>query len=176
MKNKHLVYLSLSMLLISAGFLAAENRYPVAVAGVTLETPVPFSQSSSIGLDAYSAFYPAGAKPGAKEFEITFVFFSVQMQGDTGFSGREMLDYARSIFLGMGRPANESKTRVLAGKETKGDIDSTSIPHPAQLEIYLLSLTDGRKLALAFKASAAMDKSQAEKIIAAAAQTFAEIK
>jgi len=175
-KNKNHVFLFLAILFASAGFLAAGNSYPVTVEGVTLQTPAPFSPSSSIGLDAYSCLYPAGANPGGEEFEITFVFFSTQMQSETGFNTREMHDYARSTFLGLGRPAKESKTRMFAGREVKGDVDATSIPRPAHCQSYLLSLADGRKLALAFKASAAMDKALAETIIAAAAASFAEKK
>jgi hypothetical protein len=175
-KNKNQGCLFLAMLLISSSLLLAYSSYPVAVEGVALMTPMPFSKASSIGLDAYSCLYPAGAKLGSEEFEIAFIFFSTQMQSETGFSDREMLDYARSTFLGLGLPAKESKTRVFAGKEVKGDMDATSIPRPARLEIYLLPLADGRKLALAFKASAAMDKALAEKIIAAAAASFAEKK
>ncbi|HUU06532.1 MAG TPA: hypothetical protein VMZ49_11725 [Patescibacteria group bacterium] len=176
MKNKNQIFLFLAILFAGAGFLAAASNYTVTAEGVTLQTPVPFSPSSSIGLDAYSCLYPAGAKLGSEEFEITFVFFSTQMQSDTGFSDREMLDYARSTFLGLGMPAKENKTRMFAGKEVKGDVDATSIPHPAICESYLLSLADGRKLVLAFKASASMDKALAETIIAAAIASFAEKK
>ena len=98
------------------------------------------------------------------------------MQSETGFSAREMHDYARSTFLGLGMPAKENKTRMFAGKEVKGDVAATSIPRPAICESYLLSLADGRKLVLAFKASSSMDKALAETIIAAAAASFAEKK
>ena len=174
MKNKNQIFLFLAILFAGAGFLAAGSSTPVTVEGVTLQTPVPFSPGISIGLDAYSCLYPAGAKTGGEEFEITFVFFSTQMQGETGFSDREMHDYARSTFLGLGMPAKENKTRMFAGKEVKGDVAATSIPRPAHCESYLLSLADGRKLVLAFKASESMDKALAETIIAAAAASFAE--
>ena len=133
MKNKNQVFLFLAILFTAAGFLAAGDSTPVTVEGVTLQTPVPFSPGSSIGLDAYSCLYPAGAKPGSEEFEITFVFFSAQMQDETGFSEREMHDYARSTFLGLGMPAKENKTRMFAGKEVKGDVAATSIPRAGRL-------------------------------------------
>jgi hypothetical protein len=155
---------------------ATDGSQVVAVEGVIFTTPLPFSEARAIGLDAYACLYPAGAKLGSEEFEIAFVFFSSQMQSETGFSEREMFDYARSTFLGLGLPAKESKKRIFAGKEIKGDMDATSIPRPGLWESYLLSLADGRKLVLAFKAAATMDKTLVEKIIATAAETFAEKK
>jgi hypothetical protein len=178
LKNRKQACLFLTMLWIGSSFLAADSVHldVVAIAGVTLLTPVPFSQATSIGLDAYSSLYPAAAKPGSEAFEIALVFFSAQMQSETGFSEREMHNYARSTFLALGTPPETSKTRKFAGKEIKGNVDATSIPRPARWESYLLSLADGRKLVLAFKASAAMDKSLAEQIIVAAAASFTEIK
>jgi hypothetical protein len=173
---KNRSYLFPALLFATATSLVVESRFPVTVAGVTLQTPVPFSQGSSIGLDAYSCLYPAAAKMGSGEFEIVFVFFSPQMQSETGFSDREMLDYARSTFLGLGMPAEGSKSREFAGKEVKGDIDATAIPKPARWESYLLSLADSRKLVLAFKASSTFDKDLAEKIISASASSFSEKK
>jgi hypothetical protein len=155
---------------------ATDGSPVVAVEGVIFTTPLPFSEAAAIGLDAYACLYPAGSKLGSEEFAIVFVFFSTQMQSETGFSDREMLDYARSTFLGLGLPAKENKKRIFAGREIKGAMDATAIPRPGLWESYLLSLADGRKLVLAFKAAATMDKAQAEKIIATAAQSFAEKK
>jgi hypothetical protein len=155
---------------------ATDGSQVVSLEGVIFTTPMPFSEAAAIGLDAYACLYPAGSKLGSEEFEIAFVFFSTQMQSETGFSDREMHDYARSTFLGLGLPAKESKKRIFAGKEIKGDRDATSIPRPGFWESYLLSLADGRKLVLAFKAAATLDKTLAEKIIAAAAQSFVEKK
>ncbi|MBE0664570.1 MAG: hypothetical protein IH584_02020, partial [Candidatus Aminicenantes bacterium] len=51
MKTKNQIFLFLAILFAGAGFLAAGSSYPVISEGVTLQTPVPFSDAVSIGLD-----------------------------------------------------------------------------------------------------------------------------
>jgi hypothetical protein len=82
----------------------------------------------------------------------------------------------KATFLGATTPATKSVERSFLGRKVVGEAQSTSIPKKGELELYLIPLSDGDKLAIAFTRDAAFAKEKADSIISAVAQSLKEIK
>lgn len=154
--------------------LRAESPPTVSLFGVTLQTEVQFSAPQKVGLDAFSLVYPAAAKPDAVGLEIILVRMDAEMQQQMGGADRELLEYGKTVFLGITGKPKESIMRQFAGKPVKGELHESAIPRPSRAEIYLISLKNGAKLMISFRSFAKMKAGEAEGITSQAAKTFKE--
>jgi hypothetical protein len=108
--------------------------------------------------------------------EITLVSVPKDMQESMGNKDADILSYVKATFLASTLPATKSVERSFLGRKVVGEAQSSSIPAPGELELYLIPLSDGDKVAVGFKRDNAMPKEKAESVINTVAQSFKEIK
>ena len=65
--------------------------------------------------------------------------------------------------------------RLFLGAKVVGEAQSNTIPKDTELELYLVTLSDGDKIAVGFTRDAAMPAAAGESIIDLAARTFKEV-
>jgi hypothetical protein len=143
---------------------------------IGFQVPVAFSTPQKVGMDAAAMVHPPESGLGKGQMEITLVEVPKDMQASFGNQDAEILTYVKATFLGATAPAARSVERTFLGKKVVGAAQSTSIPKPGELEIYLIPLSGGDKVAVAFSRDAAFAKDRADRIIAAVAQSFKEMK
>jgi hypothetical protein len=143
---------------------------------VGFKTPVPFSAPQKAGLDAVVLVHPPESGLGKGQMEITLVAVPKDMQESMGNEDAQILSYVKTTFLGSATPATKSVERSFLGRKVVGEAQSSSIPKPVELELYLVPLSDGDKVAVGFKKDVSMLKEKAENIIRTVAETFKEIK
>jgi len=143
---------------------------------VSFKTPVAFSSPQKVGLDAVALVHPPESGLGRGQMEITLVGVPKDMQESMGNKDAEVLAYVKATFLASTLPATKSVERSFLGKKVVGGAQSVSIPKKGELEIYLVPLSDGDKVAVGFTRDVAMPKEKAESIINMVAQSFKEIK
>jgi len=143
---------------------------------VSFKTPVPFSPPQKAGLDAVVLLHPPESGLGKGQMEITLVAVSKDMQESMGNKDTEILSYVKATFLASAKPATKSVERSFLGRKVVGEAQASSIPKKVELELYLIPLTDGDKVAVGFTRDIAMSKEKAESIVNMVAQSFKEIK
>jgi hypothetical protein len=143
---------------------------------VSFKTPVAFSSPQKVGLDAVALVYPAESGLGKGQMEITLVAVPKDMQESMGNKDAEILAYVKATFLASTLPATKSVERSFLGQKVVGEAQSVSIPKKGELELYLIPLSDGDKVAVGFVRDIAMPKDKAESVIKMVAQSFKENK
>jgi hypothetical protein len=128
-------------------------------------TSFQFSGPTEIGVDAILFGFPHDAEAGKEKMTVTFVQFSPEAQLNMQMTDAELLSYVKSTFLGTSRPAVSSKERTIFGKKSVGEILSSKIPSPSNLEIHLITLNDSSKICIGFKSSAEITAEQSEAMI-----------
>lgn len=118
---------------------------------LTFSTPVPFSAPAKVGLDAVALLHPATATLADARFSITLVELSAAMQKEMGLDEAGLLDYVKTTFLGASQPPTGHKERTILGRASKGALLAQTIPRPSRLELHLIPLEGGARLALAFR-------------------------
>jgi hypothetical protein len=143
---------------------------------VSFKTPVAFSSPQKAGLDAVALVHPPESGLGKGLMEITLVAVPKDMQESMGNNDAEILSYVKATFLASTAPSAKSVERSFLGRKVTGEAQSSSIPKPGELELYLIPLSGGDKVAVGFKRDNAMPKEKAESVINTVAQSFKEIK
>ena len=143
---------------------------------VSFQAPVAFSSPQKVGLDAVALVYPPESGLGKGQMEITLVSVPKDMQESFGNKDAEILSYVKATFLASTLPATKSVERSFLGRKVVGEAQSSSIPKPGEMELYLIPLSDGDKVAVGFKRDSSMPKEKAESIMNTVAQSFKEIK
>jgi len=143
---------------------------------VSFQAPVAFSSPQKVGLDAVVLVHPPESGLGKGQMEITLVAVPKDMQESMGNKDAEIMNYVKTTFLGSALPATKSVERSFLGRKIVGEAQSSTIPKKVEVELYLIPLSDGDKVAVGFKTDSAMAKEKAEDIIKAVAQSFKEIK
>jgi hypothetical protein len=143
---------------------------------VSFKAPVAFSSPQTIGLDAVALVHPPESGRGKGQMEITLVAVPKDLQESFGNKDAEVLSYVKGTFLASTLPATKSVERTFLGRKVAGEAQTVSIPKQGELELYLISLSDGDKVAVGFTRDVAMPKDKAESIINTVAQSCKEIK
>jgi hypothetical protein len=142
---------------------------------VSFQAPVAFSSPQKVGLDAVALVHPPESGLGQGQMEITLVAVPKDMQESMGNQDAEILSYVKATFLAS-TLATKSVERSFLGRKVTGEVQSSSIPKKVELELYLVPLSDGDKVAVGFKRDIGMPKEKAESVINMVAQSFKEIK
>lgn len=155
---------------------APSDRNTVAAQGVTFTTPVPFSEPIPMGTDAVGVLYPATATPGGQQFLIRLINFTPDSLQASYLSEPELASYVRYRFLGSSGQAQGIRERLLLGNYLQGDVQLKRQSNKvAYVELYLVQLTNGQRLAIAFEADTRMPGAQVEQIISTVAQSMREL-
>lgn len=157
-------------------FVAAFAEIPEIyhIRGLTFQIPLKLSPPVKAGLDATSFFFPDKAEFGKEKFEMMLVFLDMNMIESSGMDDGELLQYVKSTYLGTTKKADRNVERKALGKMVQGEWQKTSIPRKATLEIYLVPLKDGSRLAAAFRSYEGMNDKESEKMIKAFFDTLTE--
>ncbi len=142
---------------------------------VSFDTPVSFSSPKEIGVDAVSLLHPPDSGLGKAGMEIVLIAVPKEMQEAFNDNDTEILNYVKTTFLAVNGPAKEKVTRSFLGTKSAGERHTTTIPQSKSIDVYLLTLADGDKVALAFVRGAAMTEDAAERIGALVASTLKEV-
>jgi hypothetical protein len=143
---------------------------------ISFQTPLAFSSPEKIGLDAAALNHPPESGLGKAQMEITLVGVPKGMAESLGNKDAEILNYVKATFLGAATPATKKVERTFFGKKVAGEAQDTTIPKKGELEIYLIPLSDGDKVALGFVRDAQFPKDKADGVIKAVAQSLKEVK
>jgi hypothetical protein len=167
--------LIISALIISIQSASCAETFANTWWKVAFDTPVVFSSPKEIGLDAVSLLHPKDSGPGKAGMEIVLIAVPKEMQGAFNNNDTEILGYIKTTFLALNSPAKDKVERAFFRKKSAGERHATTIPQNKSIEVYLLTLADGDKVALAFIRDAAMTGDAAEKIWAMVSSTFKEV-
>jgi hypothetical protein len=143
---------------------------------IGFEVPLAFSSPQKVGMDAAAMMHPPESGLGKAQMEITLVGVPKDMAESLGNQDAEILNYVKATFLGDATPATKSVERSFLGKKVVGQAQVTSIPKKGELELYLIPLSDGDKVAVGFTRDAGFPKEKADSVIAKVAQSFKEMK
>ena len=180
MKSKIVPGCSLALLILLLSLMTVRNSGAENIDHkwwkIGFQVPVAFSNPQKVGLDAAAMVHPPESGLGKGQMEITLVAVPKDMQESLGNKDAEILTYVKTTFLGATAPAAKPVHRSFLGKKVTGEAQSTSIPKKSELEIYLIPLTDGDKVAVAFSRDTAFAREKADSIITTVAQSFKEIK
>jgi len=135
------------------------------ILGLTFNTSVTLSSAKSIGVNAQEFEYPANVEEDKVLLQIIFVKFDAQSQKELKMSDAELLNYAKTTFLGTGKPAENFKERQIIGSKSKGEVLKTKIPTLSNIEIHLITLNNSTKFAIAFKSLSSLNSDELESII-----------
>ncbi|MFH0783062.1 MAG: hypothetical protein V2B20_14090 [Pseudomonadota bacterium] len=163
------------MLSISAGPGMAAEMFSSTWWKIAFNSPVPFSPPQEIGMDAVALLYPAQSNLGQAQLEISLIALPKEMQESFANNDAEIVNYVKGTFLASTTASEKTAVRTFLGKKVVGEIQATSIPKSSTLEVYLIPLADGDKIAVAFARDASMANDEAEKIIEMVASSFKEV-
>lgn len=142
---------------------------------ITFDCPVEFSQPIEIGLDAVSLLYPPEADFKTGQIEITLVAVSKGMKEDLGNAEVDVIEYVKAVFLGTAKPPLETIDRSFLGNIITGQLLDIAIPQEGMMEFYLVSLSRGDSVAMAFRWNISVQKEKVEKIISMVSSTLREV-
>ncbi|MBL0174022.1 MAG: hypothetical protein IPP94_01950 [Ignavibacteria bacterium] len=169
---RHIVFL---LLLMSAAAHGQDRAaYSSAWRGVAFETPVAFSAPIDAGLDAVALVNPPDQTLGKGRMELTLIAFSKEMQESLGGSDADCYSYALAVFFGSTAAAKDAGMRAFLDKAIVGRTFSKSIPSAQTVEIYLVPLSDGSKIAIAVSRFQGVSEKEAEDVMLALSRTFRE--
>ena len=143
---------------------------------IGFQTPLDFSAPQKLGLDAVALTHPPDCALGKGQMEISLVAVPKDMAESMGNKDAEVMSYVKITFLGAATPATKTVERSFLGKKVVGEAQATSIPKKSEMELYLIPLADGDKVAVAFKWDAPFPKEKAAGVITKVAESFKEVK
>lgn len=124
---------------------------PMTINGFSLDSPVKFAEPTKLGLDAYSATYPADKPYKEAQLELVVVTYSAEAVKSMKGSGALIGRIARSNFLGfLGDPEEVNKTLFL-GKTGARRVYSAKIPRQNKLHVFEGTLKDGSFVMVAIR-------------------------
>ncbi|MDF1550681.1 MAG: hypothetical protein P1P88_22860 [Bacteroidales bacterium] len=136
--------------------------FTYAIFSLTFSTSYQLSGPEKIGLDAEEFVYNDSGKDN---LWVTFVLFSVGAQESMEMTDTELLNYAKSTFLGTSKAAVDSKEREVFGIKSVGEVLSTNIPLASDMEIHFITMKNGDKICVSFKSIKEMNEKTREAII-----------
>ena len=143
--------------------------------GVGFQTPLAFSKPMDIGMGAVALANPPQAGPGQGGLVITLVAVPKDLQESMGNNPAEVMNYVKSTYLGTAKPAQGARERTFLGQVVKGEVQQMSIPKPGELEVYLVPLSGGDKMAVALTRDQKTPAAEAAKVMDMVAKTFKEV-
>jgi hypothetical protein len=158
--------------LLAAWGTEADDPETHAALGVRFQTPVPFSAPESIGLDAVALSNPPGAAPADVACEIVLCRMSADMEEAFGGDAGALLDYVKATFLATTEPAEGMVERTFVGQPSSGQTLTTAIPRPGRLEVHLVPLADGERLAVAVRSFDGAPAELADTVMATVAESL----
>lgn len=141
---------------------------------IKFQTLLPFSDPQKIGLEAVVLVHPPDSNPGEEQMEITLVRVSQVLQESLENNDAEVLAYVKTTFFGISEPASLSLKRFILGNELVGESQDINFPRDADLEYYLVPLSDGDKIFMAFKWGLDFPREQVEAVIDTVTKSFKE--
>jgi hypothetical protein len=161
-----IIFLILGIQLLPGQPASATQSYNNAWGKVTFETPLPLSPPMDIGIDAVTLSSPT--------MEIILVAVTKEMQEAFGNNDGDILEYIKTTFFAVSGPPTATVDRTFLGKKYTGEKHAATIPQPKILEIHLLTLKSGDKLALVMSHGNSLSDDDAEKVAAMIAATLKE--
>ena len=142
---------------------------------VGFDTPTPFSEPIKLGLDAAALVNPPESGPGQGRLEIILVAVPKDLQESMGNNEKEIMAFVKGTFLGATNPAESNVERSFMGQASKGDVQKLSLPKPGELEIYLVPLSNGDKVAVGLTRDLNTPAEDSRRVLDMVARTFKEI-
>lgn len=142
---------------------------------VGFETPLAFSKPMDIGMGAVALTSPPQSGPGQGDLVITLVEVPKDLQESMGNNPAEVMNYVKSTHLGTTKPAQGARERTFLGQVVKGEVQQMAIPKPGELEVYMVSLPGGDKVAVALTRDQKIPADVAAKVMEMVAKTFKEV-
>lgn len=161
------------LLLIAPEGLAANTEHTWGK--ISFQTGIPFSEPQDIGLDAVALVHPPESSMGEEQIEITLASVSQVLQ-ESMENDEDIIAYVKTALFGVPDPASATIARVFQGQQVTGQTQSIDFPQNAELEYYLLPLSDGSKIFVAFKWVLNFSRAQVEEIISTVSLSFKEAK
>lgn len=161
-----IIFQILGFLLLPGHPVLATQSYNNTWGKVTFQTPITLSPPMDIGIDAVTLTSPT--------VEITLVAVAKEMQEAFGNSDGDILEYIKTTFIAVSGPPQTTVERIFLGKKYTGEKHTATIPQPKSLELHLLSLKSGDKLALIISHDNSISEDEAEKVAVMIAATLKE--
>jgi hypothetical protein len=141
--------------------------------GVIFEAPPGFSDLKPLGGKTVGIVLPSGQ---ARPVSVRLAELKPDSIGMATLEPREFAEYARYSFFGITSTPKQHKTRRFLGQEVTGDVlVQSNNGSTTYLEFYVVPLTLGRQLAIAFEADTELPVYLLEKTIQTVAQSMREI-
>jgi hypothetical protein len=132
------------------------------------------SRPTETGPDAVIVTDPPEAPHGKALMEITLVAIPKDLREGLGNSDSEVLRYVRSTFLGTSKPVEKAVERPFLGRTAVGELLSSKIPAPREIEVYLIPLADGESMAVAFCRDISVPREEFEALMDTVSRSFQE--
>ncbi len=142
---------------------------------VGFDTPITFSEPIKLGLDAAALVNPPESGPGQGRLEITLAAVPKDLQESMGNNEKEILAFVKGTFLGTTNSPESNAERSFLGRTCKGDVQKTNLPKPGELEIYLVPLANGDKVAVGLTRDLNTPAEDSRRVLDMVARTFKEI-
>jgi hypothetical protein len=162
------------LFLCMASTAVAAGTFHTSWRTVSFDTPIEMSPPVEIGLDAVTVTDPPDAPHGKALMEITLVAIPKDLREGLGNSDSEVLKYVTSTFLGTSKPAAKAVERSFLGRPAVGELLFSKIPAPREIELYLVHLSDGESVAVAFCRGLDVSRERFVVLVEMAARTFRE--
>lgn len=153
------------------------NRFSYQWWRLAFETPIEFSEPIRLGLGAVSLVHPPEQGLGQGALEITLIAVPKDLVDSMDGNEEDILTFVKSTFLGTDQPAEQHSERLILGELARGSRQQTSIPKAGEMEIFLVTLSDGGdKAALVVTRDAQTPADDAQSLMDSLARTLREIK
>jgi len=170
--KKLLIFTLITIFLIFSSLTFSETSYKYSIYNIKFESDLEFSTPLKTGVSALSLIYPKKSTLSKAKFIVTMILYSKEMLVRMQMDDSKLLNYTKSVYLGIALPAKKYITREIFKKAVKGEFLSKKIPVQCNVEVFLISLNNGLKLALAFEYFPEISQVEAERIIAKIVNTM----
>jgi hypothetical protein len=168
------LFLRAILLLCSAATFAGAGMNHTSWRTVSFDTPTAMSLPVEIGLDAVTVTEPPDALHGKALMEVSLVAIPKDLRESLENSDSEVLNYVKSTFLGTSKPADKAVERSFLNSKVSGELLSSKIPAPREIEVYLIPLSGGASVAVAFCRGLSVPREKFESLIETVARSFRE--
>ena len=150
----------------------AQEVQVYAGGGFIFETPVGFSDLKPIGDAGFGVLYPATAAKGSQRLLITLVDLRVEDLVLLRMDEEQLFSYVKYLHFGLSGSAYQYQQRQFMGQALRGQVQVKSNQHI--VELYLVPLSDGSKLAVAFEIDPELPLMLVENTITAVTRSLRE--
>ena len=140
--------------------------------GYIFETPIGFSDLRQIGDQGIGVLYPATAGKGSQRLLITLVELHAEQLELLRMDEPQLLSYVRYLHFGINAPVRQYQQRRFRDQTLTGTVQMTQDNNI--MELYLLPLSDGSKLVVAFEIDPELPLMQVEETIKSVTQSLRE--